>query len=372
MIHIVLDTNIYWKSPRLDSPEFKALSFMVKKGCVCLHVPYIVEKEFLTYLEIEQRKKIVSAIKSISSALNYEGTGEKTNDLSVILEKLKADEKDIVTERSASFIDWLNLNSAGRHPLTLKQSEGALEAYFNGSPPLKEPKTRKHIPDSFIYQKIMELKSNFGNDLTVVINDGDLRSACENAGILCFDELSKFLKSENAQECLKQPIIDVNKQQVLEYTLKLANSKINTITDAIENLLLSGDYRMIHGDKIPGENREIYVSSVDRPHSVCLEEVVYFSGGLFVIYFSAQVELIYEYPVFRSESYHLDSNKFYITPLNDHYVDVETTDEFSFCGRVEIEFGEDIVNSGSTEELLESMINPKILVDELVDFGINE
>jgi hypothetical protein len=372
MIHIVLDTNIYRKSPRLDSPEFKTLSFMAKEGRVCLHVPYIVEKEFLTHLEIEQREKIVSAIKSISNALNYEVTGEKTKDLSVILEKLKNDEKDIVTERSASFIDWLNLNNAKRHPLTLKQSEGALEAYFNGSPPLKEPKIRKNIPDSFIYQKIMELKINFGNDLTVVSKDSDLRSACEGAGILCFDELSKFLTSESAQDCLKQPIIDVNKQPVIEHTLKLANSKINTITDEIENLLLSGDYRMIHGDEIPGENREIYVSFADRPHSVCLEDVVYFSGGLFVIYFSAQVELLYQYPVSRSESNHLDINQFYITPLNEHYVYVETTDEFSFRGRVEIEFSDDIVSSASKKELLESMINPKILVSELDDFRINE
>ena len=66
MIDLVIDTNIFRKNPKLDSMEFTGLSYMAQKDFLEIHVPYIIEQEFSTHLEIEQRKKLSSAIRELS------------------------------------------------------------------------------------------------------------------------------------------------------------------------------------------------------------------------------------------------------------------------------------------------------------------
>ncbi len=285
-----MDTNIYRKTPRLDSPEFKSVSYMAKNGCIRLHVPYVVEREFSTFLEQEQRKRIVSATKSIHSAVNFEGKGRKTAALLELLEKLHEDTENIVSERSKSFLDWIESNHSERHLLTIEQAAKALEAYFNGHPPLKEPKVRKDIPDSFIYQSILDLQEEYREHLQVIVEDGALREACVEKDIKSFASLSSFLASDDAQECLKRKLFDDNKPQILEHVYNLAKLETDKITAGVEELLLSDDYRMISGDKVPGENGEIYVSMISTPHSVELGDIEYFGVGLFVVYFSAKAE----------------------------------------------------------------------------------
>lgn len=371
MIHVVIDTNIFRKSPRLDSPEFKSLATLAQKECVRIHVPYIVEREFRTHLEIEQRKVLSSAEKSISSAIKYEKKGPKTEALVEILEKLRNDADEIANERGEAFELWLTENNAEKHALTLPLAEKSLEAYFTGKPPLKEPKIRKDIPDSFIFQSISELHSTYNDELFVVVEDGALRGACENAGISCYKALSDFIASSEAQGCLAKRIVKDNRERLLRKVYEVANNENDQIISEVESLLLSDEYRMLSGGKIPGENGEIYVSLVSRPHSLELEEVEYLGGGLFVIYFNAHVELVYEYPVYITDSFDLDPKKFYISPLNDHYVEVETTNEFRFIGRVELEFPVDFDSMESVEQALDSVHDPIIEIAELEDFEIS-
>ena len=99
----------------------------------------------------------------------------------------------------------------------------------------------------------------------------------------------------------------------------------------------------------------LYVSMISTPHSVELGDIEYFGVGLFVVYFSAKAELTYEYPVYYTESFDLDRDKFYIKPLNDHYVEVETTDEFQFVGRAELDFGETILDMTDIGNLLAAL-----------------
>ena len=83
MIHLVLDTSIYRQKPRLDSPEFKTLNYLSEKECIKIHVPFFVEKEFYSYLEIEQENKLDATIRSLNSIINYQVVGMVTKNLSV-------------------------------------------------------------------------------------------------------------------------------------------------------------------------------------------------------------------------------------------------------------------------------------------------
>jgi hypothetical protein len=343
MKHLVLDTNIFRKTPRLDSPEFKSLAYLSKKKCVHIHVPYIVEREFVTHLELEQRERISTAIRSLKSATKHAPLGKVSSKLPKIASALEQQADALTKERSAAFIAWLEDVGGQRHPLSIKESRGALEAYFNGLPPLKEPKVRKDIPDAFIFQSVLRINDTYKSDLGVIAEDVALRTACKDAGIDVFSSLADFLASDTAKTCLADAVIDDHKCTVLAQVAQVAHDAGDDVLNAIENALLSDDYRLISGDGIPGESNEIYVSGVNTPQELELSDFEHLGAGVFVCRFIAKVELIYEYAVYMSEAFDLDRDKFYVEALNDHYMNVETTDTFSFTGRVDFDFGEEIL-----------------------------
>lgn len=370
MIHLVLDTAIYRRSPRLDSPEFKLLSYMVERGYLILHVPHIVEQEQSSHLEHVQRDRLTKAIDNLSKALNFEEHRPKSKELNSSLEELKANINYLIEERSSAFTDWLDKNNAVHHEITLDQMQRALEAYFKGLPPLKRPKVREDIPDSFIFQQILDLKNTYQLQLGIVVEDNDLRSACVGAGITCWVDLHKFIVSPEAQNFLAQTVIKENKAEISSFVHSLANESIDTISAALEETLLSNDYTTLTGDSIPGETKQIYLSGVNSPYDVEIVDTEYLGDTVFLANVQAQVELQYQFPMFKSDLIDLDEEKYHFSPLNDHYFEVETTDVFQFSGRVELDFPEAIVASASADEMKTVLQNPIISVSDLEDFEV--
>lgn len=136
-------------------------------------------------------------------------------------------------------------------------------------------------------------------------------------------------------------------------------------------MLLSDEYRIISGEKVPGESNEIYVSLVDRPHSIEYEEVEYFGGSLFIVYFGSLVELTYEFPAFHYDAYDLDRDKYYIEYIDKNFMQIETTDEFRFTGRVELDFDVELAGIHDIDELMRKLKEPEVTVSELEEFEIN-
>jgi rRNA-processing protein FCF1 len=56
MIHVVLDTNIFYSNRRRDSGPFHALVRLCNGSKVTLHVPYVVKHEFLSQQKELARK----------------------------------------------------------------------------------------------------------------------------------------------------------------------------------------------------------------------------------------------------------------------------------------------------------------------------
>ncbi len=372
MIHVALDTSIYRRKPRLDSPEFKALGYLAKKGCVHIHIPYIVEQEFESYLYHEHVKKIDKAINLLSEFISHRKANDLVPDLSKLLETIKGNKKELYEETKEEFIEWLDSVGATRYELSVSEAQEAMKAYFYGEAPLKQPKNRNDIPDSFIYQSIRSLHNEHKDSFHFVVNDGNLRSACEADGVSVYNSLGEFIAIDEAKACLKNSLIEDNKGDVFQHLMHYVQSNTDKIIDKIESLLLGDEYRLIYGDSVPGESNEIYVSGVDRPHSLeIIDGVEHYGEGLFVLYFTALVELTYEFAVYRSEAYDLDRKKYYLEYLNDHYFNVETTDEFRFSGRLELEYSGEFGLITTTKELLDTLQNPEITISELEDFEIN-
>lgn len=373
MIHVALDTSIFRSKPRLDSPEFKALGYLVDKNCVRVHIPYIVEREFGSYLYHEHEKKIDRTINSLSGLTKHNKATSLVPELEQSLEKLKDKKEVLAEETNELFHDWLNSIDAVTYEFSGEEAKSAIDAYFYGHAPLKQPKNRNDIPDSFIYQAVKSLHATHEDQLHFVVNDGNLRDACQSAEIYVHKTLSDFINIEEAKSCLKNAVIDENIDSVAQHLVQFATENKDEVFNKIESLLLSDEYRLIFGESVPGEFNEIYVVGVEKPTSIeIFGSVDHFGEGLFVLYFSAVVELWFDFPVHRSDAYGLDSDKYHLGDLNDHYFTVETNDEFSFKGRLELEYQGDFGVITTSNELKEALTDPKISISNLEDFEIKD
>ena len=370
MMHVVLDSSIFRQCPRLDSTDFKLLARLMGAGQVVLHVPYVVEREHTSYLEQVQRKRIADASNNISKALDHVPLGTKSKDLKLTLEQLRCDLDDLVFERVSAFSQWLEEHKAIRHTITLEQLDGALEAYFKGYPPLKNPKTRGDIPDSFIFQQIISLQKCYGSDLEVVVADGALRAACESIAIDCWSDLLKFITSPKVRDFFAEQKIMEHSSVVCEHVLQIAKVKSGEIAKYIEEELLSGNYSTIYGDNFPGESGEIYLSGISAPHRVDIEGMEYIGDRLFMAEVHAETELMYQFALPIMDAIELDPREYSTSFLNDHYSEVEVTHTFHFSGRLELEFGECNVAADALNDLLCSLKEPEIRIADLYDFAL--
>lgn len=354
----------------MDSREFAVLSDLIIAGHVVLHIPHVVERELLSELERRQAENLNKAKLGITKALEFEPLGPKSQQLSLFLQKLKKELNALVVERTTAFSSWLDKHKAVRHPITLHQSQRALDAYFNGEPPLKQAKSRKDIPDAFIFHQILDLQSCHQLELNVVVEDNALRGACENAGIRCWSNLLEFIKSAPVQEFYAEAMIEKHETEILKHVWKLAENRKRDIAARIEEVLLSDQYAVLYGGSLPGESEEIYLSGINTPHNVEVDDVEYIGSTVFLATVHAQVELIYEFSMDIFDSLELDRDKYSTSPLNKHYVYVETTDTFQFSGRLELEFTREKWETASLRDLRGLLKEPRIVVSELQDFEV--
>lgn len=330
-----------------------------------------VENEFKSQIEIEQKKRVESALATLNNICRLTEPGTKTSDLVNVIQSLFDTKGEIVEERGNIFIQWASEINAIRYSLDKKETADALSAYFKGNPPLKEPKIRKDIPDSFIFQSLLRIHEK--DHMHVVVEDSKLRDACFSAGMICYKDLSTFIESEEIK-LLLQGKIDSDVLGALESQIsEFLNNNRYLLIDRIEKKLLSDEYNMISGDHIPGESNEIYVSGVNEPQEIeFIGDIEHYGDSLFVVYFRAKVEFIYEYGVHRSDVHELNPKKYYFEYLNDYYFNVETTDEFIFDGRIELDYDIDLESIGSVSELLASLSEPTLTIEELDEFVIVE
>lgn len=372
MIHVVLDTTIFRKAPKLDTREFRILSQLLSADRIVLHVPYVVEREFVTFLEQEQRRKIEQAIGLIARALKYESLGPKSRKLHVLLEQLRTDQSKLVEERAAAFVGWLKKNNAIRQVLAAAQSRAALEAYFQGNPPVRQPKFRKDLPDSFIFQQILGLTAIHGPDVVVVVEDGGLRSACENASIKCHGTLLEFIRDPQIQEFYADHVITKYEDQICAHVLDVANAAREDVTESVEELLLSEEHNVLTGSHLPGDLDQVFLTDVDAVRSLDIDDVEYVGSMVFIASVRVRAELGYEFPVSREEALSEGWDVHEIFLPGDRYVDAMATDCFEFNGRLELEFEKPECELTTLDAMKDALRDPSLTVGGLQDFRVLE
>jgi hypothetical protein len=295
---------------------------------VQLHVPYVVKYEFLG----QRRKEMRAQIKAIKIAAK-EILNESTHDAITEYAEVCLQNGTEVRARLAEHIDeefsaWLTEGNAIVHDVAPHHGGQVLKDYFDGAPPYKEIKNRNDIPDSFLWQTVLDLR-NEHKPLHVVVNDGAIYKTVKKAeGMLVYGELQQFTDSAECRSALlelEDEIVGSN----LERAGTLLHEERDVLGGFVEVGIVSAMYgKTIRDNSIPDDNGEAMVSMVGAPDDLTFDfdNVEYYGDTEIGIPFTTEVECLMNYAIFKADYFTMDDSEtkgMSISDLNDHYFDVE-------------------------------------------------
>jgi len=368
MIWICIDTSIFRQSPRLDSPEFKVLEYLCRSEVARVFVPWLVRQEFVSNLRSEQEKRLRDISRSLKISTEFSPDGEHSQKLVSFAEFLEASNQDLIAECVARFDNWIERLNGLTGELSVSQAQEAWNLYFNGEAPFADSKNRKDIPDGFIFAQFCEFKSSVTEECIFVTGDKALLEAIKAKSFSAFSELGAALKHPTINEALINAVISEHSEAILEKVEAVAKDYLTEIAEAIQLEILADHNEMLSAENIPEENDEIYITNVYVPHKLLLGDFEHFGAGVFTAKCKVSVALGYIFFVSKWDAFELEPRLFSITPHNEHFYEAETESEFACEGRVELDFGEAIVSASSVGEIIDSLVDPNIQVDNLGGF----
>ncbi|AYQ56215.1 hypothetical protein MS2017_0472 [Bathymodiolus thermophilus thioautotrophic gill symbiont] len=365
MIHVILDTNIYRKNPNRENLDFKALEELAKANSIRLHIPYVVLREFQTQqkeIYLKAHSKVISGLSKLSEKqLNT----DILNKLEILKDLLEDELENTLSNTENQITNWANNIGANLYPLCLEQANAALEAYFQGTPPLKSIKKREDIPDSFIVQSIFKLNKE-NNDIHVVSGDNKIKDTFSNEGeITTYNSLSDFIKSDLIQAELKDTDFIIS--QLIE-AIRQHEKKCREITNFISNNI--GEtimWKTFTDQSIPDDNNEATISGYEEVEHIDLDfsEIRYYGNGQFGIPFNLTITVSAYYYIFKSDYYMISDEEHAppsVTDHNDHYFEAEDEFKLNVVGLASISLNINNINLENISEYI-----TKYNIDEITD-----
>lgn len=370
--HVVLDTNIYRKSPKRTDLAFLALERLAKAGLIQLHLPYVVEREFQTQQMTQYKKEIDAALGGLESLVKKGLEASQLASVQGLIATLSGAAPTILTDVEQALPNWIASLGGKRHPITETQARAAMEAYFLGSAPLKAQKIRDDIPDSFIFQVIADLAKS-GPALVVVAEDEKIAQASESLeNVSVHRSLSAFIESKPIQTELLD--LDIVKNlpalhEVIEDYEK-QNAKIDILLrhEAGKSLV----WKTVYSRSIPDDNHEATITGYYDPEDIELdfENLSYYGYGEFGLPFTFSSIVSVTYYIFKSDFYALDEKKMpSISDHNDHYFEAEDEIKINVSGIIKLSFDPEALKSLTADNVDEHMT---IGIDSIDEISVQE
>jgi len=306
MIEVVLDTNIYLTDSLRRTARFNALVRLAKSGKLRLHIPYIVQREFLSQ-QTEQFEQWANSINNGIIELQRRISPTLAKKLDEVKENFSKIQNDLVSYPTLDFSKWVNEINGIVHQVSESHGTKVIEDYFEGAPPFKNKKSRLDIPDSFIWQVISDLANQF-DILYVVANDKKVRETCDNKqNIKTFESLDDFIQSDVCRLLLEEENVNQNIERLFRYihvVFAIRQDEIKErLTEILEDAKIQSE-RLIanssHSAKI--KSVEDFVNDITIKN---LASAQYYGDGVIVVPFSAQARITAEYDLTPTEYYHL-------------------------------------------------------------------
>lgn len=303
-MNIVIDTSILRKDRGFLNSDILLIKKLSKLDLIKLHFPWIVFKESTTQNLLDVNASIDNAIKEISS-LNRKGIhkddfdklGKISNDLNII----KSDIENSINRHWESFIID---SKAILHEIDECHGKKVMNSYFLGLTPFPNPKSRKDIPDAFIYEAIRSINDKYGK-VYFICDDNNLRDSVDkNDDCNVYKSYEEFYSSDaykNVEE-------EYKKVEKFADELILLRENVYKIEEyAKEEFyrdLFAGDEQIIVNENIPSDGNEGALQAIDYEsiENILVDNIQFVDG---VFYIPVELKAIFriEYFLFKADYY---------------------------------------------------------------------
>ena len=295
MREVLLDTTVYRADPRRATAAFESLSASCRGGVVRLHVPFVVQHEFLSSRQAQVREKLRAARTAIGGLHREASDPDLVSQARRLESEIESLGNRLVEEVRAEFVKWLEVNRAIIHPVADAHGQRVLVRYFSGEPPFRAPKSREDFPDAFIAALIEDLTSR-GTELHVVSGDYQLRaSVARHESVLLYkdlDDMMAALASGGDTGCLEGHMHRA--AGMIQY---IEGDLGADLADALSAMLVDANAVM----SLDGKTFNCRISYVDTVFGVTLEDqgFKHLGGGVCVVPFKARAHAGIMYSIDR-------------------------------------------------------------------------
>lgn len=194
-----------------------------------------------------------------------------------------------------------------------------MSSYFNGDEPFPEPKSRKDIPDAFIYEAIKSIQEKVG-ELHFICADNNLRNSIDGLDSCTgFSSYSDFYKSAKYVE------IENEYKKIEHYSdeLILLRENVDKISKFAESEIYGDvfavDDQVISNESILSDDRE---GSIQDMADVTIDMVhldrIQFIDGIFYISIDISGKFGIEYFMYKSD-YYIEAEDRNISIIDDDW-----------------------------------------------------
>lgn len=335
MIHIAFDTTAFHQDPLRKSPDWSLVGRLEQHGKLSLYIPEMVCREFTTSRQAQLRSTVSQIKKSLAELQRLLGSSIESDTLRAQIASFESRAEAVESDFQA----WLGSMNFKILPIENHHGIAAINAYFSGTTPFSEVKSRKDFPDAFVYQAVIGLAQKLSPEpINFVTNDKHLgKSMGQIDSIAVSDRLAQVTERLQLSQVLDRTN-GIKSFPIFANSEQFASTR-ELITEAIENQLA--------GEGVSGmaEESEATIEMYGPVEDLVLdlENLSDFGEGIIVIPFAANSDCVVGYFIQKSEYFEREISGSF-EDWNDHVFRVEEEMQLAITGRISLEIKESEFN----------------------------
>ena len=342
MLHVIIDTSIYRNDPKRGKGSFRALTRLCDGGKIVLYIPAYVKGEFESQQKIaveDEIRKIITAAKSITRRSGNEQLAKFSEMVSKAAEKILPKAGVLTTEE---FTRWAKRCKAVPSEIKPEHAVRVMNDYFAGEAPFSSSKHREDIPDSFIWQTVLDLADKKEN-VYFIANDGQLFKAAKTvSNVTAHNTLDEFVESPEFQKVIEELTTEAVARNIARAKRILPKNERALHAMLERDIVGALTSRTIHDSSIPDDNAEGLIIGVGGPEDLTFDfdSVEFYGGNEIGVPFTTTVDCELNYAIFKGDYFTLSDEKvkqISTSERNEHYFDADETYPIEVTGTLSIE-----------------------------------
>jgi hypothetical protein len=295
----------------MPSAAFSRLQKLIEEGVVEVLMPYVVSEEWRTQrLEHlrSQCDKAEEALKGLTSS-EYLRALPQTQVLAQALAAVGQVTDDLNTVSQQAVERLLQALQTNIMPLADEHGRRVMTAYFAGRPPFASIKSRKDIPDAFVFEAVTDVAGDDGSPLIVVTADKNFRKHIEALpATSCHETLEQFVESQAVKDLTAEIEAEAAWRAAMPAVIEFARNheeELMSDADFVNSFIDSVAGKEVTHASIPSDEGEARVSMVGDPDDLEVEwdSAEDYGPGVLRVPFRCTSEVLLDFYVYFADAY---------------------------------------------------------------------